>query len=80
MKTIIYYTEADKRYTLTLENLNEEITAQEYIDCCRNNDSNYWQNDIDAIITADVYADDADPMFDDPVSSTTSIITEITEC
>lgn len=77
MKTMINYTAADKSYTLTLENLNEEITAQEYIDCCRdNNDSDYWQNDIDAIITADVYADDADPMLDEPVSSTTARITE----
>lgn len=80
MKTTITLTSANNSYTECIDNLNEAITAADYIDSCRANnydEDDYWCNDIGAEITAKVYADDADPMFDEPVSVTCSTIEEI---
>lgn len=77
MKTIIEITAADNSYSQCIDNINGEITAAEYIEQCRiNNGEEYWAQDIGATITAEVYADDADPMFDEPISTTSAEITE----
>lgn len=79
MKTTnIYLTAADNSYSQCIDNINGEITAEEYIEGCRYHDIegvDYWAQDIGATITAKVYADGADPMFDDPISTTSAEIT-----
>lgn len=74
MKTIINYTAADGSYTQTIDNLDYACSAQDYIDGCRLNDSSYFNNDVGATITAKVYNNDADPMFDDPATVTDATI------
>lgn len=75
--TYITLTAADNSYSQATDTINGEITAAEYIEQCRtNNGAEYWAQDIGAEITAEVYADGADPMFDDPISTTSAEITE----
>lgn len=77
MKTVINYIAANGSYTQTIDNLDYVCSAQEYIDGCRINNvsgGDYWANDIGATITAKVYNNDADPMFDDPVTVTDATI------
>jgi hypothetical protein len=75
MKTIINYTTSNNSYNQTIDHLDYKCSAQDYIDGCRmNNGGEYWANDIGATITARVYEDDADPMFDDPATITSAEI------
>lgn len=77
MKTIIVI--ETNSYAQTIDNLDYECTAEEYIDGCRLNniyDGDYFAEDIGAGITAKVYEDEADPMFDEPVSITCAVIEE----
>jgi hypothetical protein len=65
-------------YTQTIDNLDYECTAQEYIDgCIMNNDDDYFAGNYNDEIIAEVYEDDADPMFDEPVRVTTATIEEV---
>lgn len=73
--TNIYLTAADNSYSQCIDNITGEITAAEYIEQCRiNNGADYWAQDIGAEISAEVYADGADPMFDEPISTTSAEI------
>lgn len=75
MKTMINI--STDNYSQTIDNLDYECTAQDYIDgCIMNNGIEYFAGDIGAEIIAEVYADDADPMFDEPISTTNATIEE----
>jgi hypothetical protein len=76
MKTMINI--STDSYTQTIDNLDYECTAQEYIDgCIMNNDDDYFAGNYNDEIIAEVYEDDADPMFDEPVRVTTATIEEV---
>lgn len=75
MKTRINYTTANG--TQGTDHLDYACTAQDYIDGCRINgtDGDYWENDLGAEITASVYEDDADSLWDEPIEVTKAVIT-----
>lgn len=77
MKTYIYYTDKSNSYTQGIDCTNDVETAREYIEGCAMNTNGYWdKNDIGATIRADVYKDEQDPMFDEPIRTTYSKIKE----
>lgn len=62
-------------YTQTIDTFDYEYTAQEYIDdCIMYNGPEYFAADIGADIIATVYADNADPLFDEPINTTRATI------
>lgn len=76
METMI--TISTDNYSRTIDHLGYECTAQNYINgCIINNGTEYFADYIDAEITAKVYADNADPLFDEPISTTTATIREV---
>lgn len=76
MKTMI--TISIDNYSQTIDHLDYECTAQAYINgCIINNGIEYFADYIGAEITAKVYADNADPLFDEPINTTTATIREV---
>lgn len=63
MKTRICY--ICDSYAQCIDNLDFETSAEEYARC-----GEWNEKDLHATITAEVYNDEADPMFDSPVKKT----------
>lgn len=76
MKTMI--TISTGNCSQTIDYLDYECTAQDYVNGCNiNNGIEYFAGYIGAEITAEVYADNTDPLFDEPISTTTATIMEV---
>lgn len=58
MKTIINYIPEDENYNTTIDNISGEITAQEYVEECKlNNSEDYFADMAGGTLEAIVYND-----------------------